>query len=128
MNEIQAEEIDSFQDGKFRLLRVTAPGEFPVPTKDGDTVQVPFAIGAVLLADSSDNIIVPPTSLDGAADLAGRILEGNQRARTNSQAVLALCAAVLGFRQFDEPLPPAAGVIVQGGRIVLDDNHSGPLS
>src|SRR5690606_23895797 len=89
MTEIHATAIDSFNAGKWRIMRVTKPGSFPVSTKAG-IVDMPFNPGDVLLADANDRIICGPVSLDGAVELASRILDNDARAKTDPLASLIL--------------------------------------
>lgn len=108
MAEIHATDIGSFREGKRRLMRVTKAGNIQHQTKDG-LVDVGFPVGSVILADHSGNIIVSPTSLDGAVDLASRIIDGDAQSITNPLALLALATAVVGF--IGSPVPPDTEVI-----------------
>ena len=114
MTEIHATLLDSFNAGKWRVMRVTQPGSMPVQTKNG-TYDMPFYPGDVLLAGEANNIICGPVSLDGARELAGRILDNDARAKTDPLAILILATAMAGFSgggsefQPDVPsIPPEA--------------------
>lgn len=96
MTELRADEIDHFQGGRRRLMRITMSGVAVHRSKDGP-VDLPFASGDVLLANERDDVIVGPVSLAGVVDMAERILEGDQRTITDPLAILALATAVVGF-------------------------------
>lgn len=102
MQTIHAEPIDSFRQGRWRLMRATLAGSTPATTKGG-TIEAPFAAGDVLLADSADDVVVPPVSRIGATDLAERILDGDSRAATDPHALLVLALAIAGFGFAEAP-------------------------
>jgi hypothetical protein len=94
--EIHAAVLDIYYAGRWRVMRVTQPGMMEVATKNGP-VEMPFYPGDVLLADAGDRILCGPVSLDGAIELARRILDNDVRARTDPLAILILSTALAGF-------------------------------
>lgn len=114
-NEIHARELDSYRQGKWRLMQITQPGTFLVPVKEGEQEQR-YSAGDVLIAGRNDSIVVPPVTVEGAIDLAQRILEGDSRAVTDPLAVLALAAAVCGFIRSHHPFPETeqAAAVAEG--------------
>lgn len=120
MTEVHATVIDTLNGGKWRVMRVTQPGTMEVPTKNGP-VDMPFYPGDVLLADAADRIICGPVSLDGAIELAGRILDNDARAKTDPLAILILSTALAGFSAGGERHPgvPAIPAGAQDAGAVL---------
>lgn len=101
--------IDSFKGGTRDLCYTVNGGTVPLRTKDG-TIETCFSPGSLVLA-SGENVIVGPITFGGAIELADAILDGNERAVTDPQAMLVLAAAVAGFCfQEDEPSPGIARV------------------
>lgn len=106
-SEIQAFGIDIYHGGMRHLMYAAAPGTTKVHAKDGN-VDVPFAAGDLLLADEHGCVIVGPVSINGAVDLAERVLDGDPRAITDPLTIFALATAIAGFRvevDPDEPEP-----------------------
>lgn len=110
ISEIKGFGIDSYQNGMRQLMYAAEPGVTKIITREG-SIELPFAAGDLLLADEHGRAILGPVSIEGAVDLAERILEGNLRAMTDPLALLTLATAVAGFRievDPDEPDPTAA--------------------
>jgi hypothetical protein len=103
MMPIRTELVDTFADGRRRVMRAVEPGTVKVPTKAG-LVDAPYNAGDALLVDADDLTICGPVSLAGATDLADRILDGDQRAVTDPQALNVLATALVAF-QITLPAP-----------------------
>lgn len=90
--------LDEFRGG--RVLGYTeSGGTFPVMAKvNGEvlTQDVIYPAGSLVLFDDKGTI-VGPFAFPGALDLAERVLDGDQRALTDSRSLLTLAAAVVGF-------------------------------
>lgn len=101
MKPVHAQTIDSFRAGTWRVMVVTEPGTLPVLQKTAgemQTVDVPYAAGNALLSNDRDEVICGPMSLTGITDLAERILDGDQRAATDTRSLLALATAIIAFQ------------------------------
>lgn len=101
MKPVHAQTIDSFRAGTWRVMVVTEPGKLPVLQKTAgemQTVDVPYAAGDALLSNDRDEVICGPMSLTGITDLAERILDGDQRAATDTRSLLALATAIIAFQ------------------------------
>lgn len=109
ISEIKGFCIDSYQNGMRQIMYAAEPGVTKITTKEG-SIELPFAAGDIMLADEHGRVILGPVSIEGAVDLAERILEGDHRAMTDPLALLTLATAVAGFRievDPDEPEPVA---------------------
>ena len=98
--------LDDFQGGRIILGYTESSGSTEHIPKDGNVIDVPYPAGSLVLFDDRGTI-VGPISTEAAKTLAERILEGDQRARTDPRALLTLAAAVHGFLFYpdiDEPV------------------------
>lgn len=118
MKPVHAQTIDAFRAGTWRVMVVTEPGTLPVLQKtagDMQAIDVPYAAGDALLSNDRDEVICGPMSLAGVTDLAERILDGDQRAATDTRSLLALATAIIAFQievpaaALDMPTPSALG-------------------
>lgn len=105
-SEIQGFGIDTYHGGMRHLMYAAAPGSTKFATKDG-SIELPYAAGDLLLTDEHGRMIVGPVSIDGAVELAERVLDGDQRAMTDPLTLLALATAIAGFRIEVDPDEPA---------------------
>lgn len=104
---IHAQPLDEFNNGKWRILCVTSDGTLPVTTKEGQ-VDVPYRAGDVLLVDERDEVICGPVGLQGAVDLAERVLDCDAQVRTNPLTLLVMATALSAFSGIEvEPGPSA---------------------
>ncbi|MES0168194.1 hypothetical protein NKJ87_19765 [Mesorhizobium sp. M0027] len=111
--EVHAADIAKFANGR-KVVSVTKPGVMKAASKDGPaTVDQPFNVGDVMLVDAGGRAIVTPLSFAGATEIARRVIEGDPRWTTDSQALRALATAVIGFaaqtvapEPIREPPPP----------------------
>ena len=101
---VHAVEIDRFANGRKLLMRVTAPGSYRALGKEGK-VYMTYQAGNLMLCDAAGRVIVSPMGPEGAADLAGRVLDGDERALTDSAAIYALAIAVIGFIKNERTAP-----------------------
>ena len=104
--------LDEFRGG--RILGYTETGgSFPVMAKENGEVlirDVTYPAGSLVLFDQKGTI-VGPFAFPGALDLAERVLDGDQRALTDSRTLLTLASAVVGFSISPEPTEPAAAAL-----------------
>lgn len=103
---IEAIAVDSFQNGRRKILYTTHGGTVDVQTRAG-LQEVGYRAGSVLLCNGRDEVIVGPVDPQGALDLAERVMEGDQRVITDSQTLLALACAVIAYEALPEPDEPA---------------------
>lgn len=110
-----AQPIDRFRSGAWTVMFLTDSGTMQVKNKDG-LADAPYRAGDAVLVRSEDNsIICGPVGLQGAVDLAERIMEGD-RVSTDPLALLSLATAVIayssGVTMPSDPAPaaPAASV------------------
>ncbi|TIX64112.1 MAG: hypothetical protein E5V25_19360 [Mesorhizobium sp.] len=95
--EVHATDVAKFANGR-KVVSVTKPGMMKVATKTGPaTADQPFNVGDVMLVDAAGRAIVTPLSFAGATEIARRVIEGDLRLSTDSQALRALATAVIGF-------------------------------
>lgn len=95
MVEIHAHDVAVFKNG-WKVATVTKPGSTKVASKDGPT-DAPYQVGDVVLVDNFGKVVVGPISFAGATDIAHKVIECDPRTVTESHALRALAAAVIGF-------------------------------
>lgn len=95
MTEIHAHNVAAFKNG-WKVATVTKPGSIKVASKDGP-IDAPYLVGDVVLVDGSGKVVVGPISFAGATGIAHKVIECDPRTVTESQALRALAAAVIGF-------------------------------
>lgn len=106
MTEIHATDIATFSAGRYRLMRVTAPGIAKACSKDGE-VDAPFSAGDVIVTDAVGHVLVSPISLVGGVEIATEIMEGRSRTITDPLLQLKLAAVILAYASAPEtPAPP----------------------
>jgi alpha-D-ribose 1-methylphosphonate 5-triphosphate synthase subunit PhnG len=94
--EIHATDIATFRAGRYRLMRVIAPGIAKVRSKDGE-VDAPFSAGDVIVTDAVGHVLVSPISLAGGVEIATEIMEGRSRTITDPMLQLKLAAVILAY-------------------------------
>lgn len=105
MTEIHATDIAMFRAGRYRLMRVTAPGIAKVRSKDGE-VDAPFSAGDVIVTDAVGHVLVSPISLAGGVEIATEIMEGRSRTITDPLLQLKLAAVILAYATAPETTEP----------------------
>ncbi|MER8387256.1 hypothetical protein NKH14_17365 [Mesorhizobium sp. M1380] len=111
--EVHATDVAVFANGR-KVVSVTKPGLMKAAGKKGPaTEDQPFNVGDVMLVDTDGRAIIAPLSFAGATEIARRVIEGDPRLTTDSQALRALATAVIGFatqvvapEPIREPPPP----------------------
>lgn len=107
MTEIHAIDIATFRAGRYRLMRVTAPGIAKARSKQGE-VDAPFSAGDVIVTDAAGHVLVEPISLAGGVELATEIMEGRDRTITDPLLHMKLAAVILAYAS---PTPPQTEII-----------------
>ena len=105
--------LDEFLNGKRTLAYTESAGVTTHQAKD-EVVDIPFGVGSLVLLDDRGTIVGPLT-VEGARSLAERILEDDQRAKTDPRALLTLATAVFGWLvepDYSEPMAAAVATEV----------------
>ncbi|TGT72953.1 hypothetical protein EN802_13830 [bacterium M00.F.Ca.ET.159.01.1.1] len=93
--EIHAHDVAVFANGS-KVATVTKPGIIPAQSKAG-TVDRQFNVGDVVLVDARGLVLVTPLSFAGATEIAKAVIENHPGTVTDSNALRALAAAIIGF-------------------------------
>lgn len=102
--------LDEFKNGQRILSYTESGGTVQHQTKDG-VVDVAYGPGSLVLFNDL-GVIAGPLNIEGARDLADRVLDGDSRAITDPRTLTLLAMAVTGWL-VESPVGEAAAAALE---------------